>query len=118
VETSDSSAIELATVRDMLRLYCQALAGRSIELHDLSKLLEKEIGWSRTDVATTDGNVIFLPAMIDRFDEAAENFDFLKVMLTQQTGHLEFGSFEFEYGRPSTRFEDLRPKLTAACGIS
>jgi len=50
--------------------------------------------------------------MIDRFDEAAENFDFLKVMLTQQTGHLEFGSFEFEYGRPSTRFEDLRPKLT------
>ena len=112
METSDSSAIELGSVRDMLRLYCQALAGRSIELHDLSKLVEKEIGWSRTDVATTDGNVIFLPAMIDRFDEAAENFDFLKVMLTQQTGHLEFGSFEFEYGRPSTRFEDLRPKLT------
>ena len=112
METSDSSAIELGSVRDMLRLYCQALAGRSIELHDLSKLVEKEIGWSRTDVATTDGNIIFLPAMIDRFDEAAENFDFLKVMVTQQTGHLEFGSFEFEYGRPSTRFEDLRPKLT------
>jgi nitric oxide reductase NorD protein len=110
---NNSSAIELGSVRDMLRLYCQALAGRSIELHDLSQLLEKEIGWSRTDVATTDGSVIFLPAMIDRFDETAENFAFLKVMLTQQTGHLEFGSFDFEYSRPSTRFEDLRPKLMA-----
>ncbi|HZH81900.1 MAG TPA: hypothetical protein VFD87_02070, partial [Phototrophicaceae bacterium] len=68
---NNSSAIELGSVRDMLRLYCQALAGRSIELNDLSQLLEKEIGWSRTDVATTDGSVIFLPAMIDRFDEAA-----------------------------------------------
>jgi len=98
----------------MLRLYCQALAGRSIELHDLSQLLEKEIGWSRSDVATTDGSVIFLPATIDRFDEAEENFAFLKVMLTQQTGHLEFGSFEFEYRRSATRFDDLRPKLMAA----
>lgn len=96
----------------MLRLYCQALAGRSIELHDLSQLLEKEIGWSSNDVATTDGGAIFLPATIDRFAAAAENFAFLKVMLTQQTGHLEFGSFEFEYHRPSTRFEDLRPKLS------
>ena len=112
MNTNDSSAVELASVREMLRLYCHALAGRSIELHDLSKLVEKEIGWSRADIATTDGSSIFLPATIDRFDEAAENFAFLKVMLTQQTGHLEFGSFEFEYGRPSTRFDDLRPRLT------
>jgi hypothetical protein len=44
----------------MLRLYCQALAGRNIELHDLSQLLEKEIGWSRTDVATTIWNLAAL----------------------------------------------------------
>ena len=111
MNTDESSAIELASLREMLRMYCHALAGRSIELHDLTQLLEKEIGWSRNDVATTDGGAIFLPATIDRFDAAAENFAFLKVMLTQQTGHLEFGSFEFEYHRPSTRFEDLRPKL-------
>ena len=34
-------------------------------------------------------------------------------MLTQQAGHLEFGSFEFEFDRPSTQFTDLRPKFTA-----
>ena len=35
-------------------------------------------------------------------------------MLTQQAGHIEFGSFEFEFDRPSTRFDDLRPKLSAS----
>ena len=111
MNSNDSSAIELASVREMLRMYCQALAGRSIELHDLSQLLEKEIGWSQNDSATTDGGTIFLPATVDRFDTAAENFAFLKVMLSQQAGHLEFGSFDFEFSRPSTRFEDLRPTL-------
>jgi nitric oxide reductase activation protein len=32
-------------------------------------------------------------------------------MLTQQAGHIEFGSFEFEFDRPSTKFDDLRPRL-------
>ena len=108
---SDSSAVELATVRDMLRLYCQALSGRSVELRDSQELLEKDIGWSHADAATSDGSTIFLPAAIDRFEKAAENFAFLKVMLTQQNGYLEFGSFAFEYERPSTRFHDLRTKL-------
>ena len=35
-------------------------------------------------------------------------------MLTQQAGHIEFGSFEFEFKRPATRFDDLRSKLTIA----
>src|SRR4029434_3457462 len=43
----------------------------------------------------------------------SENYDFLKVALTQQAGHIEFGSFEFEFARAATRFEDLRPKLSA-----
>ncbi len=111
MNTGDSSAIELAPIRDMLRLYCQALAGRSVELRDSRELLEKDIGWSRADVATSDGSAIFVPPAIDRFEKAAENFAFLKVMLTQQNGYLEFGSFAFEYERPSTRFNDLRTQL-------
>jgi hypothetical protein len=34
-------------------------------------------------------------------------------MLTQQAGHIEFGSFEFHFDRPSTRFADLRPRLSS-----
>ncbi|HEX9454114.1 MAG TPA: hypothetical protein VGA27_07135, partial [Candidatus Binatia bacterium] len=97
----------------MLRLYCHALTERSVELQDLKQLIDKNIGWSKSDVATSDGAAIFLPATIERFAVQGDNFDYLKVMLTQQAGHIEFGSFGFEYDRPSTQFADLRPKLTA-----
>jgi len=110
---SDSPAVELAPIREMLRLYCHALTERSVDLQDLKQLVDKNIGWSKNDVATSDGVAIFLPSSIKRFEAQADNFDFLKVMLTQQAGHIEFGSFEFEFDRPSTRFADLRPKLAA-----
>ena len=97
----------------MLRLYCHALTERSVDLQDLTALVDKNIGWSKNDVATSDGAAIFMPGVIERFDALADNFDFLKVMLTQQAGHIEFGSFEFEFDRPSTKFADLRPRLTA-----
>lgn len=108
---NDSPAVELAPLRGMLRRYCRALAERSVELQDLQHLIDKNIGWSRGDVATSDGNAIFLPAVIERFETEAANFDFLKVMLTHQAGHLEFGSFDFQFARPSTLFRDLRLKL-------
>ena len=95
----------------MLRLYCRALSERGLELQDLTQLIEKNIGWSRADVATSDGTAIFLPSVIDRFDGEADNYAFLKVMLTQQAGHIEFGSFEFVFDRPSILFNDLRPDL-------
>ena len=93
----------------MLRLYCHALTERNVDLQDLKQLVEKNIGWSKSDVATSDGAAIFIPASIERFERQADNFDFLKVMLTQQAGHIEFGSFEFAFDRPATCFDDLRP---------
>jgi nitric oxide reductase NorD protein len=108
---ADSPTVELGPIREMLRLYCHALTERSVDLHDLRQLVEKNIGWSKNDVATSDGAAIFLPAVIERFDARSDNFDFLKVMLTQQAGHLEFGSFAFEFDRPATKFDDLRRRL-------
>jgi len=100
-------------MREMLRLYCCALSERSVELQDLQQLVDKNIGWSRDDVATSDGAAIFLPPAIERFEGRNENFEFLKVMLTQQAGHIEFGSFEFQFDRPSNRFADLRSRLSS-----
>jgi nitric oxide reductase NorD protein len=108
---SNSTAVELEPIRDMLRIYCRALSERGVELQNLQQLVDKNIGWSRNDVATSDGSAIFLPAVVDRFDGQADNYEFLKVMLTQQAGHVEFGSFDFEFDRPSTLFHDLRRRL-------
>jgi len=113
MSAAQPSAVELAPLRERLRLYCRALTERSVELQDIQLLIEKNIGWLRDDVATSDGSAIFLPRSIDRFETFSENFSFLKVMLTQQAGHLEFGSFGFDFDRPSTQFDDLRPKLAA-----
>ena len=90
---ADSAAVELEPIRAMLRLYCRALSERGVELQDLTQLIDKNIGWARADVATSDGDAIFLPAVVSRFDGEADNYEFLKVMLTQQAGHIEFGSF-------------------------
>ncbi len=111
MSSADSPAVELAPLREMLRMYCRAISERSVELQDLRQLVEKNIGWARDDVATSDGAAIFLPDVIERFESRNENFEFLKVMLTQQAAHIEFGSFEFQFDRPSTRFPDLRPRL-------
>ncbi len=113
MSSPESPAVELAPIREMLRLYCHALTERSVDLQDLTALVDKNIGWSKSDVATSDGAAIFLPGIVERFEAPADNFDFLKVMLTQQAGHIEFGSFEFEFDRPSTKFIDLRSKLSA-----
>jgi nitric oxide reductase NorD protein len=113
MSSPNPSAVELAPIREMLGFYCHALTERRVELQDLKQLVDKNIGWSKNDVATSDGAAIFLPSVVERFAVRADNYDFLKVMLTQQAGHLEFGSFEFEFDRPSTRFTDLRPKFTA-----
>ncbi|HEX5692168.1 MAG TPA: hypothetical protein VFX76_19265, partial [Roseiflexaceae bacterium] len=98
---------------EMLGFYCHALTERRVELQDLQQLVDKNIGWSKHDVATSDGAAIFLPSVVERFESQSDNYDFLKVMLTQQAGHLEFGSFEFEFDRPSTQFTDWRPKIAA-----
>lgn len=95
----------------MLGFYCHALTERHVELQDLKQLVDKNIGWSKSDVATSDGAAIFLPGIVERYAAQSDNFDYLKVMLTQQAGHLEFGSFGFEFERPSTLFADLRPRI-------
>ena len=74
--TIDSPVVELAPIREVLRLYCQALSERSIDLQDLKQLIDKNIGWSKNDVATSDGVAIFLPGTIERFEVRSENYDF------------------------------------------
>ena len=48
----------------------------------------------------------------DAFENSKkENFAWYKVIATHQTGHVEFGSFDFGFNRQSTAFIDLRSKI-------
>ncbi len=106
-----SSSIELVRVSDILRMYCRALVAKEIEIQATRQLVDKRIGWVEGDTPTTEGSTIFLPGVVNRYTSKDHNFQWFKVISTHQAGHIEFGSFDFDYDRPSTMFEDIRPLL-------
>jgi len=109
-----SSSIELSRVRDVIQMYCLALTGRSIDVQAAAALAEKNIGWFQGELPTTEGTTIYMPSVINQYTTKDQNFGFFKVISTHQIGHIEFGSFAFDFNIPSTLFEDLRSRLPGA----
>ncbi len=109
-----SSSIELSRVRDLIQMYSLALTGHNIDVQAAQQLTEKNIGWFQGELPTTEGTTIYMPSVINRYTTKEENFGFFKVITTHQIGHIEFGSFAFDFNVPSNLFEDLRPKLPGA----
>ncbi len=113
-----SSSIELERVKDILRMYCRMLAGQEIEVQPSQQLVDKKIGWFQGELPTTEGTTIYLPKVINRHQKKDSNFGFFKVISTHQTGHIEFGSFQFRFDAPSNLFRDIRPELRGEAGPS
>ncbi len=103
-----SSSLELERVKGILRLYCRALSGAGIEILNTHELVRRNIGWVDEDSASTDGSKVFLPPIVDHYSNKQDNFSWFKVVSTHQVSHLEFGSFEFEFDKPTTQFDDRR----------
>ncbi|MBM4404847.1 MAG: VWA domain-containing protein [Chloroflexi bacterium] len=109
-----SSGVALDRVKELLMMYCRALAGESVDLMPTQDLKEKNIGWNSAERATTEGKNIFVPSFVERYPTKDENFNWFKVIVTHQVGHLEFGSFAFLFDKPSTVFlgKDQREVLS------
>ena len=103
-----SSSLELERVKGIIRLYCRALSGSPVEILTTKELVRKNIGWVDEDSASTDGTKVFLPPVVDHYTNKQDNFAWFKVVSTHQVGHLEFGSFGFDFVKPSTQFMDRR----------
>jgi nitric oxide reductase activation protein len=106
-----SSGIEFTRVKDVMEMYCRALAGAEIKLSEAGELVEKNIGWVSNESPSTEGSTVFVPSMVDRYGTKDENFSWFKVVSTHQVAHLEFGSFYFEFDTPANLFDDLRHGL-------
>ena len=109
-----SSSLDLERVKGIMRLYTRALSGENIEVLSTEELVRRQIGWVDQDTASTDGTKVYLPPMIDHYNDKTQNFAWFKVVATHQVSHLEFGSFRFEFGRPANVFTDRRLELEAA----
>ena len=108
-----STGVELEHVKGILQMYCRALAGERVELQPSEELKERGIGWTSSETASTEGNHVFLPSFVERYESKGENFGWFKVIATHQAAHLEFDSFRFSFDKPSTIFtdEEQRPVL-------
>ena len=111
-----SARVELVKIRDVLRMYCRALTGIDVDMRPVGELAERRIGWLDTELPSTEGTAIFLPSFIDDYDDKAGNFSAYKVYCTHQAGHLEFGSFRFDFDRDGGLFHNLRRELEAQAG--
>ena len=109
-----SSSVEFSRVKDLMETYCRALAGSEVSLAPGEELIDKNIGWVSNETPTTEGSTVYVPSQVDRYGDKEQNFAWFKVVSTHQVGHLEFGSFRFEYDRQSALFRDLRPKLNGS----
>ena len=69
-----SSSVEFDSVKDLLQLYCSALAGVELEILPSSELVDKNIGWSSTLNPTTEGKSIYVPEIINRYDNKITNY--------------------------------------------
>ena len=103
-----SSSLELDRVKGIIRLYCRALSGAGVEIMSTQELVRRNIGWVDEDTASTDGSKVFLPPVVDRYFNKQDNFSWFKVVSTHQISRLEFGSFEFQFEKPATQFDDRR----------
>ena len=96
-----SSRVEFDRVKDVMEMYCRALAGAEVKLAVTDDLVEKNIGWVSNESPSTEGSTVYVPTVIDRYSSKGENFAWLKVVSTHQVAHLEFGSFGFRFDVPS-----------------
>ncbi|MBI4300562.1 MAG: hypothetical protein HY677_05445, partial [Chloroflexi bacterium] len=107
-----SAGVDLTQISEILRMYCMALAGKSLQILPTSDLVRKGIGWVSEERATTEGTAIYLPPSVEQYQTKEQNFGWYKVVATHQAGHVEFGSFDFSFQKDATRFPNKR-KLVA-----
>ena len=105
------SRVEMDQVIGVLRMYFRALTGMNAQVLSTKSLKDKGIGWASVGKPATEGTVVYLPPVVERYKIKEENFDWYKVILTHQAGHLEFGSFDFSFERESRLFPNLRFEL-------
>jgi nitric oxide reductase activation protein len=111
---SAAAAASFRESRRVLELYTEAIAGRRVELRPTDDL-PGPAGHIRRDLPTASARCVFLPASIDHFAAADENFSVYKIAILHQLGFWECGTYDFSLAEWKRR-RDQREGSGAACG--
>ncbi|MGD9563969.1 MAG: nitric oxide reductase activation protein NorD [Pyrinomonadaceae bacterium] len=108
LETRESNAflhevrtgLPLENIQAVLRIYVEGLTGREVEIAPLSAMpQESRIG---------DGTTIYLPSIINEFDDGEMNFRLFKVLAAHGAGQIEFGTFAKDTVELRAAYDELR----------
>ena len=80
-----------------MKLFCTALCDVDVSISETSKNVEKNIGWTDTDLPTTDGKTIYLPSVIKQYPTKDENFSYYKIISARQAAYSEYGTFKYDF---------------------
>ena len=107
--------IEFASIEQVLHIYCNALTGREVDISTGSIPLTalRHLWWNQlaSDNPSNGRIKASVPATFMEYPAYEENFGWYKSALTQQIGHYEFGSLDFDYDKESPLFENLRYQI-------
>jgi len=109
-------SVSLEEVSRPMKLFAQALTGRSMGLRPLQES-KNGVQNSAGLLPCTDGETIYLPGLVNQFPAREMNFLAFKMATAHQAGYVEFGTFKFRL----SAVQDLFPlELMEAClrGIS
>ncbi len=112
----EESSVSLEEVSRPMKLFAQALTGRSLALRPLQEL-RNGIQNPAGPLPCTDGETIYLPGMVRNFPTREINSLAFKLATAHQAGYVEFGTFKFRLSAIQDLFP---PEFMEAClrGIS
>ncbi|MBN1375491.1 MAG: VWA domain-containing protein [Dehalococcoidia bacterium] len=114
--------IEFSSIEPVMQFYCTALTGREVEISTGSNppTTLRNTWWKQLCSGhTPNGHVrVFVPVSFMNYPDYADNFGWYKSVVTQQIGHAEFGSFDFDYDKDSLLFDNLRSGMQPDQGSS
>jgi nitric oxide reductase activation protein len=104
---------ELEQIGEVLRLYALALCGQEVRVLPRGGTARHGADWL-SPAPADQARTLWLPPKVEYYPTWRENFEWYKVVLTQQAGHVEFGTFHFMLERPARLFSDWRPRWLQA----
>ena len=107
-----ATSIDVAHTKTVFEGYCRALTGIKIDIsidyqEDLKHNLRKF-----EKLFMEDRMGVLVPSLVDLYRSVEMNYSWLKVRITHQIGHIEFGTFGFSLNRKANIFENYRNKFT------
>jgi nitric oxide reductase NorD protein len=91
--------LPLERVQTVLRIYIEGLTGKEVEIAPLSAMpQESRIG---------DGKTIYLPSVVNEFNDEEMDFRLYKVLAAHGAGQIEFGTFEKDTPALKAAFTEL-----------